>query len=344
MTDAPANPKSFEERDHWMRAVLKSELPPVAVHVALVIGFHLKVKTGRCYPGIDDIITASHVPERSLYRQITLLEDAGWLSIKRVRRPGQHNEYTLVYPATAMAGNKPDTAMAGKKSATCQSYGRGDLPKHPQRPATTVAGQNKRQAKIQAKEEYIGDPPDFASPDSKQDAGAKAGQKREPKASDQRTNVDKKVDIHIDPAAVADLDADQAGETHDNKKNDVKGLAPDDLAALFAEFWAACPRKVAEEKSRKAFVAAVKRGVDPGKIVAAMQRYAVAVARAGKKPEHIKLPANWLADGYYDEASSAPRTIDHETGEEIVEPARPSRPKTIDEIADEMLAEFRGKP
>jgi Helix-turn-helix domain len=96
-------PTTFLERDHWMRAVLKSELPPVAVRVALVIGFHLNVDAGRCYPGIDDIVTASHVPERSLYRQIALLEKAGWISIRRVRKPGRNNEYVLVRPATAMA-------------------------------------------------------------------------------------------------------------------------------------------------------------------------------------------------------------------------------------------------
>ena len=68
-------PSTFQERDDWMRAVLKSELPPVAVRVALVIGFHLNVKAGRCDPGIDDIIAAignrpgdpkkPNVPERS---------------------------------------------------------------------------------------------------------------------------------------------------------------------------------------------------------------------------------------------------------------------------------------
>jgi hypothetical protein len=135
ITDA-TQPKTFLERDDWIRAVLASDLPHVAVRVAVVIGFHLNVETGRCYPGIDDIKTASAVPERSLYRQIALLEKAGWISIQRVRKPGRNNEYILTRPAIPMAGDPPDE--------TCQNYGRGDLPKQAIRPANRVAGQNKR--------------------------------------------------------------------------------------------------------------------------------------------------------------------------------------------------------
>jgi hypothetical protein len=114
-TDTKTQPSTYIERDAWLRAVLASDLPHVAVRVALAIGFHLNVEFGRCYPGIKDIVTASNIPERSIYRQIALLEKAGWLAVRHVRRPGQHNEYVLARPATAMAGLHPERPATGDR-------------------------------------------------------------------------------------------------------------------------------------------------------------------------------------------------------------------------------------
>jgi hypothetical protein len=145
MATADTQPRTFPERDEWLRTVLASDLPHVAARVACVIGLHLNVRSGRCDPGIDDIIAASKVSERSIYRKIVLLERAGWIAIRRIRGPGRHNEYFLVYPDRAVAG-----LGAGLDPALpCHSSVSVTLPKHPLRPATTVAGQDKRQAKRQ---------------------------------------------------------------------------------------------------------------------------------------------------------------------------------------------------
>lgn len=67
---------------------------------------------------------------------------------------------------------------------------------------------------------------------------------------------------------------------------------------LFAEFWAAYPRRQDKRAGEKAWRAAVKRGVDPARITEA----AVAYARqqTGRERRYIKLPASWLNAGAYD--------------------------------------------
>ena len=63
-----ASPKTFAERDNWMRAILASDLPDAAVRVAIRIALHLHVNTGRCDPSYIALATDSNVSERSVYR------------------------------------------------------------------------------------------------------------------------------------------------------------------------------------------------------------------------------------------------------------------------------------
>jgi hypothetical protein len=179
VTDTSRQPTTFLERDDWMRAVLASDLPPVAVRVAVAIGLHLHVKSGRCDPGIPDIIAATgNIPERSIYRQIALLKKAGWLSIRRIRRAGRHNEYVLTKPAKAMAGNEPERpakAVAGNEPSQPATGDRVYLPKQASVPATTVAGQDKRQAKkIQAADAHTSAAGERESEHTLADPGAPA--------------------------------------------------------------------------------------------------------------------------------------------------------------------------
>ncbi|KRR14529.1 helix-turn-helix domain-containing protein [Bradyrhizobium valentinum] len=125
MTKA-SQPSTFLERDEWMRAVLASDLPRVAVCVAVAIGLHLNVKTGRCDPSFAGIATASHVSERTVYRLVSLLEHSGWIALQRTGGR-QRNQYTLLNPDTAPTGLNPDTTPTGFDDANPDRAGNSTL-------------------------------------------------------------------------------------------------------------------------------------------------------------------------------------------------------------------------
>lgn len=72
----------------------------------------------------------------------------------------------------------------------------------------------------------------------------------------------------------------------------------------FGAFWLSYPKKKAREEAKKAWVAAIKRGVDPEHIVTAAQGYAR--ERAQKDPKFTKYPATWLNKGCYDDEPEQP--------------------------------------
>ena len=128
------SPKTFLDRDNWMRAILASDLPDNAKAVALAIALHLRVKTGKCNPSYPTLAAESHVGERSTYRLVSLLESAGWLSVQRTQ--GRlSNQYVLLNPANHVAGLQ----RANPANST--------LPNRPPNPANKLAGK-KRKRKI----------------------------------------------------------------------------------------------------------------------------------------------------------------------------------------------------
>lgn len=67
----------------------------------------------------------------------------------------------------------------------------------------------------------------------------------------------------------------------------------------FGAFWLAYPKKRAREEAKKAWIAALKRGANPQRIVDAATAYAR--ERAGQDPKYTKYPATWLNKGCYDD-------------------------------------------
>lgn len=62
----------------------------------------------------------------------------------------------------------------------------------------------------------------------------------------------------------------------------------------FDEFWSAYPRKQGKQEARRAWNAALRRGADPGAIVAGARRYA---ADPNREPEFTKMAQGWLNGG-----------------------------------------------
>lgn len=67
----------------------------------------------------------------------------------------------------------------------------------------------------------------------------------------------------------------------------------------FGAFWSNYPKKRDREEAKKAWIAAIERGVEPKHMVDAAQTYAR--ERFGQDPKYTKHPANWLNKGCYDD-------------------------------------------
>jgi hypothetical protein len=64
------------------------------------------------------------------------------------------------------------------------------------------------------------------------------------------------------------------------------------------------PKKREREAAKKAWIAAIERGVDPKRMVDAAQAYAR--ERFGQDAKYTKYPATWLNKGCYDDEPDAP--------------------------------------
>jgi hypothetical protein len=99
-----------------------------------------------------------------------------------------------------------------------------------------------------------------------------------------------------------------------------KTLSPDDASlrekrvaakedcGAFERFWQVYPKRKAKDAARKAFAAAVKRGADPGPIIASAQRYAL--ERQGQPPRWTKHPATWLNGGCWEDEPEGAVVVD----------------------------------
>jgi hypothetical protein len=118
-----ASPKTFAERDAWLRGVVRADLPDAAVRVAVCIGLHLRIRDQRCDPSYSRLAVESHLAERSVIRIVSLLEHKGWIGIQRTRGR-RSNQYVLLNHAKAESGlsaPNPAKAESGLKPANHDS-------------------------------------------------------------------------------------------------------------------------------------------------------------------------------------------------------------------------------
>jgi hypothetical protein len=101
-----ASPKTFLDRDNWMRALLASTLDHAAVRVGCRLALHFNVDTGRIDPSFATLEHETRIPERSIYRLVAVLEHNGWIAIRRTGGRLK-NSYVLLNPDD-MSGSNPD--------------------------------------------------------------------------------------------------------------------------------------------------------------------------------------------------------------------------------------------
>lgn len=82
---------------------------------------------------------------------------------------------------------------------------------------------------------------------------------------------------------------------------------PPDVDALFREFYAAYPRRVAVKAARKAFGTALKEATFD-QIMGGVASYAEEIKRRGTRPVYIAHPASWLNAGRWTDEPDQPPT------------------------------------
>jgi hypothetical protein len=147
-----------------MRAIIASDLPHAAVRLAVRIALHLHVDTGRCYPTHATLARETGIGERSIYRLVAFLDQAGWIAVQGTRGRNANN-YILLDPAN------PDTPSAGlNDTEPCQRNVRvgsvepcqvnaPTLPNSGSNPATQAGRQKGENRKRKQERESIS--PDF---------------------------------------------------------------------------------------------------------------------------------------------------------------------------------------
>jgi hypothetical protein len=298
------SPKTFAERDSWIRAALAANLPDAAFRVAIAIAMHLHVKSGRCNPSYATLAAESHVPERSTYRLVDLLEQAGWIAIERGGGRRLSNQYVLLNPANMVAefsGSKPcqssDRVLDGK---LCQ-IGQETLPNRPLNSANMVADKQRN-----SEEENSG--------------------KRESISPDLNLRHRKKKKDSVSKDLFGNTEAKTEPKAARKKKGN--GSAATDVDDAFDRFWTAFPKHVGKLDARKAFAKALQQA-SADELIAGAQRYAVTerarIEREGT-PQFTKHPASWLRAGkWMDELNGAP-VIDEDGNLVAIEQPRQQQP------------------
>jgi hypothetical protein len=325
------SPKTFLDRDNWMRAVLAAGLPPVVRVVAVRIALHLHVDSGKCDPGYDALAAELGMSKRSIIRIVAMLEHTGWIE---VARPGHHqpNRFFLL---RGDRGDKTQSPLRGDKTVSPQNTSevtdsnvRGDRISTSEVTHVVTHKAKRKQIKRKAKEES--DSPAVAlrdenkgTPDErnlfgKTESGPQAPRKNRGAHSGAQ---------YRDPSPRGTATA---------RKTLTHGAAK---SPGFDDFWRAYPKRVAKEAARKAYGKAIERGATPAALLAGAQRYAA--ERKDQDPKYTKHPATWLNGGCWEDELPGGAVIDQEGNVLAIQQPPPQRPRRTGfaAIADEMIEE-----
>jgi DNA-binding Lrp family transcriptional regulator len=103
--------------------------------------------------------------------------------------------------------------------------------------------------------------------------------------------------LHKDSSSAAVIDEQQARAASVQTKGSSEKT--DHHLEAFGAFWLTYPKRKAKEAAKKAWIAAIERGVSPQRIVNAAKGYAQ--ERRDEDPQYTKYPATWLNNGCYDD-------------------------------------------
>lgn len=82
----------------WRSAVVESDLPPIARHVALTLSLHMNERGGSCFPSIQTLASETGLSKPSVISGIRQLEAGGFLHVDRAVGRGRVNRYSTAMP------------------------------------------------------------------------------------------------------------------------------------------------------------------------------------------------------------------------------------------------------
>ena len=241
-------------------------------HALSVLAENANDGTRECWPGIEDDPVIAHrmrLPARSSrYEVMKGLRTKKAIETVSAARRGSRAVYRIVDLAPAQGPGTPDPK---------KEEGSGN------------AGHSVRETQTQTDRQGPGSP----DPNSEKGSGNDPERVREPHGKG--------------PGNPDPYPSDPSDPSRGSKSSPAAGSSSSKQAAAktephldaFGAFWFSYPKKKAREEAKKAWIAAIERGADPARIVAAATAYAH--ERKGQDPQYTKYPATWLNKGCYDD-------------------------------------------
>lgn len=289
--DKSPRENAWRARDKWLEDIAADPtLPPASVRVALVLALHLNVTSGRCDPSIAGITSRCGLKcTRTTERAVKMLAEAGWIT-RDGSRGRRRTNYSLVDRPT---GDAISVATPEHREKT-PAHAPGFEDRNPDE----VAG--------------VGN----ANPGELIHA-TPANQYTQPRPGG-RTNTKENTEENKEREDIPALSGHSEGA--------FKG-ADHPMEAVFEDFWSACPKQQNKEGTFEEFQTAVRDGADPKLIVSGMRQYRKDVA--GRAPEFIASPLNWLRRKRWNEApaDAAGTTIDMNSAGAILSIERTGSPR-----------------
>ncbi|MFJ5804829.1 hypothetical protein [Streptomyces sp. NPDC093093] len=207
------------------------------------------------------------------------------LSEREVLAGGQHATVLAVQDIPAGRADVPQGGTSERPGKTGKAAGGTDVPHGgtPESPADVPDGGTPERPAETGNDAAQPDVPPTGTSASPAETGISAGRSDVPHGGTSNT---------------------EHGETKTGVKNTSPGASSDEEEdhhlAAFGAFWIVYPKKIHMARAKTEWIAAIRKGIDPGDMVTAAQAYAREVA--GKDPQFTSYPANWLAnERYHDE-------------------------------------------
>lgn len=320
-------PKTFAERDAWMRAILAAHgLPPLVRLVAVRLALHLHVNSGRCEPGYAIMASELGISERSVIRMVAMLERTGWLTVTRGQGWHHANRFVLHRGDKAVSPLRGDKAVSPQKATgVTESTDRGDRALSPRGVTHAVTHKAYLRERREKRRKSQTLAPGVAAQEKRggrqttNNYDSTVAIKERPAKPQPETKTTVLSPLFLLPPSGALASVSRSAQEPPARP---QPESTTETVAAFERFWATYPRKVAQEAARKTFERAIEGGADPETIIAGAARFAV--VRAGEPERYTPYPARWLQDGRWKDAPPTGAVIDQD-GELVAVEEEPQR-------------------
>lgn len=270
----------------------KGKPDTTARHVLQVLGEHAAADGSNAHPSVLRVQYRTGYDRTTVQRALRRLETA-----KLIERDGSVDGRTrwrlamkLVRPESDWSDLEREENDFRAAAAERKRRSRSKRVTH----AESVTVTDSKGVTVTDAESVTGDVTDFTPSRHALNASPSRTERR---PNHQQPSVNQLHKDSLSPPAQTDPPS-PAEQEPGNKPRVDKPSAGDHLEA-FGAFRLVYPKFREPESAKKAWIAAIKRGANPDRMIAAATAYAK--ERAGQDPKYTKYPATWLNKGCYDD-------------------------------------------